>query len=124
MDETLALTRTICGPRQPEGHVYFIRAGRTNLVKIGWAKDVDKRHRELQTASPHPLHLIGYMPGSLFDEAAWHERFAHVRVRGEWFRLTTELRGVIGRLPYQDRGFVQFLRLSLLTRNAEERDDA
>lgn len=34
------------------GFVYFIRAGRTNNVKIGWALDVDKRLAALQTGSP------------------------------------------------------------------------
>lgn len=103
---------------EPLGYVYFIRAGRTNLVKIGWATDVDKRQRELQTASPHPLHLIGYEPGSLFDEADWHDRFKHLRVRGEWFLLAADLRDTINKLPYTNCSFVQFLPLSLLTRNA------
>jgi hypothetical protein len=100
------------------GFVYFIRAGRTNAVKIGYAANPDERLRELQCASPHPLHMLGYMPGTKFDEAKWHSRFAVERIRGEWFTLSFALRSAINELGISDCGFVQYLSLSLLTRNA------
>lgn len=100
------------------GFVYFIRAGRTNAVKIGYAKDPEARQRELQCASPHALHMLGYMPGTSFDEAEWHGRFADERIRGEWFTLSSALRSAINELSISDCGFVQYLSLSLLTRNA------
>lgn len=100
------------------GFVYFIRAGRTNAVKIGYASNVESRLRELQCANASPLHLLGFMPGTLEDEWAWHERFAHCRIRGEWFDLGLDLREAINGLAIERDDFTRFLRLSVLTRNA------
>jgi hypothetical protein len=100
------------------GFIYFVRAGRTNAVKIGYAANPEDRVRELQCASPHQLHLLGYMPGSKFDEADWHRRFGKERIRGEWFTLSFNLRSAINELSIADCGFVQYLALSLLSRNA------
>jgi hypothetical protein len=101
-------------PRK-RGFVYFIRAGRTNAVKIGWAGNPEIRIR----ASPHPLYMIGHMPGTMFDEADWHSRFEAERIRGEWFTLSERLRIAINGLSVSDCGFVQYLSLSILTRNAK-----
>jgi hypothetical protein len=73
--------------------IYFIRFGTHRLVKIGYSKDHPwKRMATMQTGTPERLHLLGMAPGSPEDEAAWHKRFAHLRVRGEWFKWTPELR--------------------------------
>jgi hypothetical protein len=102
-----------------EGFVYFVRAGRTNHVKIGWAKsDVEKRVRGLQCGCPHQLHLIAYVPGTLLDECEWHRRFADCRVRGEWFVLSYELRMAINCLFRTHPGAVSFTMLSILGRLA------
>lgn len=61
------------------GFVYFIRAGRTANVKIGWAKDPYARLEALQCGSPHKLHLIGYFCGSHSDEKALHYTWAAAR---------------------------------------------
>jgi hypothetical protein len=104
--------------RETPGFVYFVRAGRVNTVKIGWAKaDVDKRIAELQCGCPHQLHLIGYLPGSLADEYEWHARFHGCRKRGEWFALSGDLRAAINETALLP-GAVFYSRLSLLTRNA------
>jgi hypothetical protein len=101
-----------------EGFVYFIRAGRTNAVKIGFATKPEERLRDLQCASPHPLHLLGYMPGDRSIEWDWHQRFEADRIRGEWFNLSFRLRSAINGLSVADCGFVQYFNLSLLTRGA------
>lgn len=101
------------------GFIYFVRAGQTNTVKIGYATDVEKRLSNLQCASHHELRLIGHLPGSRDDEAGWHQRFAKERIRGEWFKLSARLREGINDLALQRCGYVSYIHLSLLTRNAK-----
>jgi hypothetical protein len=72
------------------GFVYVIHAQGCGLFKIGWAKDPAKRIRDLQTASPDALELVGSRPGTLRDEADLHRRFRPLRIRGEWFALAPE----------------------------------
>lgn len=66
--------------------VYFALAERSNRVKIGYAKNVFKRIRVLQTGCPERIKLIlifvGYGRGM---EKLLHERFSRYRVSGEWF---------------------------------------
>lgn len=80
---------------RPPGFVYFIRAGRTANVKIGYATDPYKRVDGMQTGNPHPLYLIGYIPGDMNDEFEWHTRWRAMHVRGEWFQLKQGLRDAI-----------------------------
>jgi hypothetical protein len=82
-------------PKFDNGCVYFIRAGRTATVKIGYGKNPYQRLDEMQVGSPHILHLIGYFEGDRNDEFEWHKRFRHLHIRGEWFRLEQGLREAI-----------------------------
>lgn len=78
------------------GFVYFIAASGTGNVKIGFsADDPNKRLRSLQTGCPNELELLYSEPGAVADEKAYHALFAHLRVRGEWFRDDTELRAFL-----------------------------
>ncbi len=67
-------------------------------VKIGTAADPLARMRQLQTASSHPLSLIGTIRGGRAVERAIHTRYAAFRCSGEWFHLSTFLRNAIDRL--------------------------
>ncbi len=58
-------------------------------VKIGKSTNVKARLRDLQTAAPDPLAILGTIPGDREEEL--HARFAKVRLRGEWFRLTRDI---------------------------------
>ena len=71
-------------------HVYFIQAGEGGPIKIGVAKDVEKRLKGLQTASPKTLVLLASIPvrGSIKAyamERDFHFRLSGYRIRGEWF---------------------------------------
>jgi hypothetical protein len=74
--------------RKPES-VYFIRAGEDGPVKIGKAWDVIRRLNGLQAACWVELRLLA--TSQELTERAMHERFAHLRIRGEWFRAESEL---------------------------------
>lgn len=64
--------------------VYCIRS-ECGAVKIGVAKDVQRRLDNLQIGSPLGLEIVGVIPGDETLERELHERFAARRTRGEWF---------------------------------------
>lgn len=70
--------------RKTDGLVYFIRFG--GLVKIGWTSDLDQRMKEVPNEE-----ILGTVPGTMDDEKRCHIAFAHLRVKGEWFRPEPEL---------------------------------
>lgn len=62
------------------GHVYFLLSD--NLVKIGWASDLDAR---LKAYSPG-ARLLAVMPGTKQDEGRMHKKFGDLKTnRREWF---------------------------------------
>ncbi len=75
----------------PDGwcYVYFIKD--LHRVKIGRAVDLRQRFRGLQTAQARPLTLLLSIPAHAALEGAIQSRFAHLRERGEWFRLEPDL---------------------------------
>jgi hypothetical protein len=74
-------------PRGPG--VYAIACGK--LVKVGRARSIRRRMKELQGSQPLPLRFIAHLSTNPDDEGAWHERLSAFRVRGEWFRLCDEV---------------------------------
>lgn len=81
--------------RQPSLYTYFIQVEDPNQhagpIKIGCARDVRARLSQLQTSSPYDLWLIGYVPGGEKLERELHKKYAHLHLRGEWFRATEDL---------------------------------
>jgi hypothetical protein len=72
-------------------YVYLIQQGTHGPVKIGLAKNPQKRLATLQQANPTKLHGIAAWRGLPFEEAMLHEEFADQRIRGEWFKPTPEI---------------------------------
>jgi hypothetical protein len=70
-------------------YVYFVRAG--DRVKIGRATDPCQRFRSLQTATAEPLSFVLSIATHASLESAIQNRFEHLRLRGEWFRLEPDL---------------------------------
>jgi hypothetical protein len=62
-----------------------------NYIKIGVSAHPANRVLNLTTCVPEPLTVIGVITGERNREQAIHRRFAHLRLRGEWFRATPEL---------------------------------
>lgn len=72
---------------------YFIEAVGMNMVKIGFARDPQKRLQQIQTGCPFELKIIATMKG---DFEKWlHEAFKGDAIRGEWFRLSADVREFI-----------------------------
>lgn len=58
-------------------------------IKIGVAKDIEKRRRNLQTGNPSTIRLLGWINTAESSklERHLHGFFAATRVRGEWFAI-------------------------------------
>jgi hypothetical protein len=58
-------------------------------IKIGVAKDIEKRRSNLQTGNPSVIRLLGWInTDAAFElERRLHRHFAATRVRGEWFAI-------------------------------------
>lgn len=67
--------------------VYWLRADDTDLVKVGYAKDVSARMRTLWTGSPHTFTVLRTELGNRFLEAALHRHYWPKHHKGEWFKL-------------------------------------
>lgn len=77
--------------------VYFIQPVGGGLIKIGVSNSPISRLEALQVGCPVDLKIIGLIPDAEpGTEAALHARFAHARVRGEWFEPVPELLRFIG----------------------------
>lgn len=73
------------------GYVYFIVAD-GHYCKIGCTSNIDSRFKQMQTASPNELDLIGYIKTDDYAnlEIEAHEYFETNKVRGEWFDISIE----------------------------------
>ena len=76
--------------------IYFILNKENNAVKIGRAKDVEKRLKALQTANCNELALIKTIRVNGSKEArelerSLHQKYNHLRLSGEWFKVSEEL---------------------------------
>ena len=73
------------------GCVYFLLGAKSKRLKIGHSFQVSSRVKTLQASSPEELALLKTIPGSKQLEAKLHEKFAHLRLHGEWFKADTEI---------------------------------
>ena len=68
------------------GFIYFIQANGAGPIKIGFtAGNPCRRMVKIQSDCPWPVSLLGAVPGSLDDEAAFHARLSDHVTQGEWF---------------------------------------
>jgi hypothetical protein len=101
----MALGRERLTPRVSEissgrGWVYFVQAP-CGSIKIGRARNVEFRIRELQCANPQKLTLLAVaLDGN--REAEYHRRFAEHRMQGEWFQPHADILAEIERLGAND----------------------
>lgn len=77
---------------------YLIKDTETGLIKIGKAIDVNNRLQSLQCGSASKLKIIHVIDANI--EQKLHYKFAHKRVRGEWFSV--ELGEVVSHVESMD----------------------
>lgn len=100
--------------------VYALHALETDFVKIGCAKNFEKRFAKLQTDCPYELKLLALAgdAGFLFENTI-HRTLKAFHVRGEWFslnasereRLVTLINTPQGYSEEDERRLMQFSRL-------------
>lgn len=73
----------------PKGYTYFVQDG--DMIKIGSSMRPEDRISALQTGSARHLDVLAIVSQDIADEFGTHQRFAHLRVRGEWFRAEPDL---------------------------------
>lgn len=73
-----------------DGYVYLLQFGEE--YKIGSSNNVERRFREIKTQMPYEGKIIHTIetgdPAGI--EAYWHHHFKNKRLKGEWFKLTTD----------------------------------
>lgn len=77
--------------RDTSGFVYFFRYEEKNSpVKIGRAKNIDSRKKQLQTSSPYDIVTIGHISTKDYFELEKkiHKEHDSKRINREWFDLT------------------------------------
>jgi hypothetical protein len=90
--------------------VYMIQAGGEHgPVKIGVTDDVEKRLIGMQTGNHQPLVLIRLFEGGPNEERALHQRFADLRLNGEWFSFSKQMLGDVGLIDMERRRNQQFI---------------
>ena len=70
--------------------LYLIKCN-NEFFKIGIANDLQSRLASLQTGNPYPL-IVEFcfeFQSAAVVEKALHQKFAHCRSRGEWFKFLT-----------------------------------
>lgn len=83
-------------------NIYFVAAG--HFIKIGYSTNWPQRIAELQVGCPYRLSVLHIMEGPREFEPELHQRFAHLRVQGEWFRRDGDLISYIAQLRRALRG--------------------
>lgn len=83
------------------GYVYFIRAANSGLIKIGRAKDPQRRLAALRTGSADVLTVLKIVAtdDARQLERDLHRRFAPWRQHGEWFAPNPGLTRMAGHPP-------------------------
>lgn len=68
-----------------EGYIYFVQAGRSGPVKIGWSTAPHGRLEFFQTGHYEKLRIVRLIEGTITDERRLHKRFAAYHILNEWF---------------------------------------
>ena len=78
--------------------VYFLKSELTGLIKIGYCgeKNLKTRSSALKYTGNGSLELLGVIHlVPMSHEKELHQKFSHLRVKGEWFTPAVELLGFI-----------------------------
>jgi hypothetical protein len=74
-------------PVKIDGYIYLLRSG--DAYKIGRARSVDDRVKQISPVMPYPVEILHTIPSNnvVRAERELHQQFAPKRLKGEWFNL-------------------------------------
>lgn len=84
-------------PRPALATIYFIGPD-DGPIKIGWARNITTRVRDLRLANAYPLRIWASTQAAPALEREYHKRFAAHRLHGEWFDRHPDILAEIERL--------------------------
>lgn len=73
------------------GYVYFVRESGSYLIKIGKARDPERRiNNDFGTLMPYDFEIVQLISSANYHktEYLFHQYFKDKRIKGEWFDLT------------------------------------
>jgi len=80
--------------------VYFFQSTGSKMVKIGKTFDLQRRQNTIENSHGYAVKLLkAIRVPDESHERAIHKQFKHIRLKGEWFKFTKELREYIEGLP-------------------------
>jgi hypothetical protein len=82
--------------------IYFIQAGATGPIKIGYSCRPPARRSNLQTAHYEELRVLATLPGDKDDEQTIRRKFKKHRIRGEWFYPAMQILVYIAQINAND----------------------
>lgn len=68
-----------------EGFIYTLVGAESGKVKVGFSENPEQRYKQIQQGLNERVELIGYAPGTRWQEKRLHRLLAPLRVRGEWY---------------------------------------
>lgn len=77
------------------GWVYFLQMSKTNLIKIGFATDIEGRIANLRTANPFALELIDEFRAARKAEKMLHRLLKPIHYSREWYRGLNTIEAII-----------------------------
>lgn len=98
-------SRDLVSARHQAGPVVYFVGASQGPVKIGHTSSLHSRLIKLQVGHPHQLRVLAILPGDAELEAQMHERFSAARIRGEWFKRTSELRSFMREVGNHSKGY-------------------
>ena len=81
--------------------IYLITNEVEKFCKIGFSNNPEARIQQLQTGNPFKLELSSVIDGDITMEKELHEKFKHLKLQGEWFNYTDEIRNFFNVESYQ-----------------------
>jgi len=90
--------------KSQQGKIYFVQSGPDGPIKIGFSRSHHNRFDHLQAHNARKLRLLALLDGTYEKEKEIHERFASIRLHGEWFEPAPKLLRFVNTLNRKAKG--------------------